>query len=73
MSHPAIGIGHPVSDPVTPGPGSARPRPRMPPAAPRPHGAVFQDSHMPYEFRNSESQNRESGYRDFFAYPKIPP
>ena len=31
------------------------------PAAPRSHGAVFQDSHTPYEFRNSEFQNRESG------------
>ena len=61
MSHPAIGIGHPVSDP----PPVARPRPAPAPADPQPHGAVFQDSHMPYGIRNSEFQNRESGYREF--------
>jgi len=35
------------------------------PAAPRSHGAVFQILHTPYGIRNSEIQNRESGYRDF--------
>jgi len=57
MSHPAIGIGHPVSAPPR--------RPLMRPPAPEPHGAVFQILHTPYGIRNSEFQNRESGYRDF--------
>ena len=65
MSAPAIGIGHPVSAPPV-----ARPRtPRQPvqvrPPAPRSHGAVFQILHTPYGIRNSEFQNRESGYSDF--------
>ena len=46
-----------MSHPVTPGPCA----PHVRPAAPQPHGAVFQISHMPYGIRNSESQNRESG------------
>ena len=65
MSHPTIGIGHPVSDPPPPSPYPDPPARPRPPRAPRSHGAVFQDSHMPYGIRNSESQNRESGYREF--------
>jgi hypothetical protein len=61
MSDPAIGIGHPVSDPVTPVQDPAHVRP----PAPRSHGAVFGILHTPYGIRNSEIQNRESGYRDF--------
>jgi hypothetical protein len=57
MSHPAIGIGHPVSDPLprTSDKGFlyyCRPH--------EPHGAVFGILHMPYGIRNSEIQNRES-------------
>jgi hypothetical protein len=61
MSDPVIGIGHPVS--ALP----RRPRPpaHVRPPAPQPHGAVFQILHTPYGIRNSEIQNRESGYRDF--------
>jgi len=59
MSHPAIGIGHPVSNLPVPGSCAAHVRP----AAPRSHGAVFQILHTPYGFRNSEFQNRESGNR----------
>ena len=41
---------HPVQDPPDRAPCAPR--------GPRSHGAVFQDSHMPYGIRNSESQNR---------------
>ncbi len=55
MSHPAIGIGHPVSAPPPRFPAHVRP------PAPRSHGAVFGILHTPYGIRNSEFQNRESG------------
>jgi hypothetical protein len=62
MSHPAIGIGHPVSAPPR------RPLmcPSCAPTAPRSHGAVFGILHTPYGIRNSEFQNRESGVQGFF-------
>jgi len=59
MSHPAIGIGHPVSDP-----------PRRPPAdlmcAPQPRNLMvrysrFSIRHTPYAIRNSEFGIPESG------------
>jgi hypothetical protein len=65
MSDPAIGIGHPVSDPVTPVQDPAHVPLMCPPPAPQPHGAVFGILHTPYGIRNSEIQNRESGYSDF--------
>lgn len=61
MSDPAIGIGHPVSAP----PVARSCAPHVRPPAPRSHGAVFQILHTPYGIRNSEIQNRESGYSDF--------
>ena len=61
MSHPAIGIGHPVSDPQVPARGSAQDPAQVRPPAPEPHGAVFQILHTPYGFQKSEIQNRESG------------
>ena len=64
MSAPAIGIGHWMSGPVTPVQDPAH-VPLMCAPSIEPHGAVFQILHMPYGFRNSEIQNRESGYSDF--------
>jgi len=68
MSDPSIGIGHPVSAPPRRPPADLMCRPReahVRPPTPEPHGAVFQILHTPYGIRNSESQNRESGYSDF--------
>jgi len=62
MSAPVIGIGHPGSDPP---PSPAHVPLMCAPPAPRSHGAVFQILHTPYGIRNSEFQNRESGYSDF--------
>jgi len=56
MSHPAIVIGHPVSDPPR------RPRPPAqvrPPPSPAISWCGIQDS--PYAIRNSEFGNPESG------------
>jgi hypothetical protein len=56
MSHPAIGIGHPVSDPPV-----ARPRTSC--ARPRPRNLMVRYSripHMPYGIRNPGIGNRES-------------
>jgi hypothetical protein len=64
MSDPTIGIGHPVSDPVTPVQDPPHVPAQVRPPAPRSHGAVFGILHMPYGIRNSEIQNRESGYRE---------
>ena len=64
MSHPVIGIGHPVSVPPPRPPADPAPPAQVRPPAPRSHGAVFQILHMPYGIRNSEIQNRESGYRE---------
>ena len=70
MSAPAIGIGHPVSHPPRRPPRGPRASPPM--CAPQPRDlmarsfiAVFGILHMPYGIRNSEIQNRESGYSDF--------
>jgi len=64
MSHPANGIGHPVSDPVTPDQDPRTCAAHVRPPAPRSHGAVFEILHMPYGIRISEIQFRESGNPD---------
>ena len=64
MSHPAIGIGHPVSAPPVARARGHRSRPPM--CAPRPPNLMVRYSRIPirhtnFGIRKSESQNRESG------------
>ena len=66
MSHPAIGIGHPVSAPPRRPPRGPRASP--PRCAPQPRNLMvrysgFSICHTEFGIRNSEIQNRESGNR----------